>query len=180
MPLMNDFRSQTADPSSDEREPLGRTPRPQGPQLPPEVLGTRSGVPLSFAQEQLWFLDQMEPGNPAYNICAAVRVRGALDTVALAQALRAVVSRHEVLRTTYPARDGQPVQAIAPAPTLDVRITDLGSVPPSDREGRARGLAVEEGCNHFDLARGPLARADLLRVSEEEHMLLHTIQHVAE
>jgi amino acid adenylation domain-containing protein len=121
----------------------------------------------------------MEPGNPSYNIGAAVRIRGALDTVALGQAVRALVSRHEILRTTYPAGDGQPVQAVTPTPAVTVRFTDLAALPESEREGRARELGVAEAREPFNLARGPLLRTSLVRLGDEEHLLILTVHHIA-
>src|SRR5262245_6042253 len=137
---MNDLLSLFRGPAPIGGAARRRQPLQEGPRLPPEVLlRTRQSVPLSFSQEQLCFLDQLELGNASYHTRAAARVRGALDTVAWEQALRAAVSRHEVLRTTYPARDGRPVQVVAPASALDVRFTDLGALPESEREARARG-----------------------------------------
>src|SRR5262245_7626557 len=135
--------------------------------------------PLSFAQEQLWFLDQLGPGNPTYNIAGTVRFSGALDPVALEQALSALVCRHDVLRTTFVARAGQPVQVIAPIVALAVPFVDLCGLPEGEREGRAQELAVAEARKPFDLGCGPLMRASLVRLGDEEHLLLLTFHHIA-
>src|SRR5262249_10181104 len=135
-------------------------------------------VPLSFAQEQLWVLDQLAPGDPAYNIGGAVRFHGALDTAALEQALHAIVSRHDILRTTFAARAGHPIQVVAPAPAARLRLTDLSALPPQERDGKARELAVEEARGPFDLARGPLLRVRLLRLCADDHLLLLAVHHI--
>ena len=135
-------------------------------------------LPLSFAQQRLWFLDQLEPGNPAYNIPAAMRLRGALNVAALEQGLNEVVQRHEVLRTTFSLVEGQPVQVIAPTLTLTLPVVDLRNLPGTQREAEALWLATEEARRPFDLARGPLLRATLLRLDEEDHVLLLTMHHI--
>src|SRR5262245_51731639 len=170
---MNDVLSQIADLSADRRELLERRLRQEGAGLRSAIPPRRGSgeVPLSFAQEQIWFLDQLQPGNPWYNIAASVRFRGPLDPVALEQALRAIVARHEILRTAIVARDRQPVQVIAPAVALGLRLTDLRALPAGAREDRARELTVEEAREPFDLARGPLLRVSLLRLDDDEHLL---------
>ncbi|MDQ3942480.1 MAG: condensation domain-containing protein, partial [Actinomycetota bacterium] len=139
----------------------------------------RGPAPLSFAQERLWFLDQLEPGNPVYNRPAAVRLTGPLDVRALERGLSEIVRRHEILRTTFPAEAGRPVQRIAPPRPLSLTVTDLGGLPESEREAQARRLAREETRRPFELARGPLLRASLLRLGDEEHVLLLTMHHIA-
>src|SRR5919204_3968030 len=124
---MNDFASQVASLSSDRRELLQRLLRHERVEPTSGVLprSRDQDAPLSFAQEQLWFIDQLGPGNPSYNIAASVRFTGALDPVALDQALHALVRRHEVLRTTIVARAGQLAQVIAPHLPLIVQLVDL-------------------------------------------------------
>ena len=134
-------------------------------------------LPLSFGQERLWFLDQLEERSAAYNVPAAVRLLGRLDVPALAAALDGMAVRHEALRTSFPLRDGQPVQAIAPAVDLAPPGIDLRGLPGAAREAEARRLALEEGTAPFDLARGPLVRARLLALGPEEHLLLLTLHH---
>jgi hypothetical protein len=144
--------------------------------LPPTV---RDGAPrLSFAQERLWFLHQLEPDSPAYNLPAAVRLSGPLDTALLRAAVAEVTRRHEALRTTFGLGPEGPVQVIAPAAVpLPLPIVDLGALAPAAREALALGLAVEEARRPFDLERGPLFRLVLLRLAPDEHLALLTLHH---
>jgi amino acid adenylation domain-containing protein len=135
-------------------------------------------LPLSFAQQRLWFLDQLEPGGTAYNIPYAVRLQGALDTAALTRALSEIVRRHEALRTTFALSDAQPVQIITPARPLDLPLTDLRELVAPEREAEAMRALREEAGLPFDLARGPLVRARLLRTGELEHLLALTLHHI--
>src|SRR5262249_16601971 len=133
---------------------------------------------LSFAQEGLWFLDQMEPGNAAYNIPMAFRLVGPLDVVLLERALNEVIRRHQILRTTFPLRGEQPIQLIAPSLTVALPIVDLQTLPKTLREAEVLRLAVEEAQQTFDLNRGPLIRSTLLRLGAEEHVWLLTMHHI--
>jgi amino acid adenylation domain-containing protein len=134
-------------------------------------------IPLSFAQERIWLMDRLSPGNASYNLPTAVRLAGRLDDRALERALTEVVRRHEILRTALPLVGGEPVQAIAPVPALVLPRFDLSALPDSARRHEVERLAVEAARLPFDLARGPLMRAALLRLGEEEHVLLFTVQH---
>ena len=133
---------------------------------------------LSFAQERLWFLDQLEPDRASYNIPAALRLTGALDAVALERALAAIVRRHEVLRTTFTSEGGRPTQVIHEDATLRFLTQDLGEILPDDREAAMRAEAAAEARLPFDLARGPLFRARLIRIGVDEHVLLYTMHHI--
>jgi amino acid adenylation domain-containing protein len=137
-----------------------------------------ASAPLSFAQQRLWLLDQLEPGNPAYNLATAWRLRGALDTAALARGLAEISRRHESLRTRFEPRGGEPVQVVAPAAPLPLPIADLSRLPEAARAQEVRRLAREEATTPFDLARGPLVRAALLRLQAREHALLLDMHHV--
>jgi hypothetical protein len=136
-------------------------------------------APLSFAQERLWFIDQLEPGSVAYNVPAALVLRGPLDAAALAAALDEVVRRHESLRTVFAATAGggafQRVLPHAPAPLPRI---DLAGLPDDRRAAAARALAGAEGRRPFDLERGPLLRRTLVRLGAEEHLLLLTLHHI--
>ncbi|HVR97917.1 MAG TPA: condensation domain-containing protein, partial [Thermoanaerobaculia bacterium] len=146
--------------------------------LPPIEPAPRDGeIPLSFAQERLWFLDQLTPGSAAYNIPAAVRLTGRLDAAALRQALDEVARRHEVLRTTFPQTDGRPSQLVHPPRPFVLPVVDLTDLMDS-REAEALRLAAEEPRQPFDLTRGPLLRAVLLRLGEREHLLPLTMHHI--
>ncbi|HEY2840984.1 MAG TPA: condensation domain-containing protein, partial [Pirellulales bacterium] len=135
-------------------------------------------APLSFAQQRLWFLDQLDPGSAAYNVATAVRLRGLLDAAVLEQALQVVVDRHEALRTTFHSVDGRAEQAITP--TTRVRLVQIAaqSWPVAERESRIQQLAAAEAIVPFDLSTGPLLRATLVRLTNDEHVLFLTIHHI--
>ncbi len=136
-------------------------------------------LPLSFAQQRLWFIDQLEPGSPLYNVPAALRVEGPLDGGVLALCLGEIVRRHEALRTVFAAPQGWPVQVIqSPAP-IELPVVDLSSLPESAREDLVPALAAVEAGRPFDLARGPLLRALLLRLAERDHAVVLTLHHIA-
>jgi hypothetical protein len=133
--------------------------------LPPVAPTERTGaLPLSFAQERLWFIDRLEPGSTVYNIPAAWRLGGALDEAALERALGEIVRRHEALRTTFAEVDGSPVQVIAPFGGFVLPVEDLSGLSEADREAAVRRRASEEARRTFDLSAGPLFRAALLRL----------------
>lgn len=134
--------------------------------------------PLSFAQERLWILDQLAPGNPAYNIFNGVRLRGALRVDALEYGFQQIVQRHESLRTTFHAVDGIPQQVIAPSLDVTLSLADLSMLPSEEKEDTARQLAREEAQQPFDLSTSPLVRCRLLKLDAEEHILLFTMHHI--
>ena len=133
---------------------------------------------LSFAQQRLWFLDQLAPGSPTYNLPAAVELAGRLDAAALAAAFAEVVRRHEALRTTFQATADGPVQVIAEPDGFVLPRVDLRSLPGPQRAGEESRLAAAEARRGFDLAGGPLLRATLLHTAAERHMLLLTMHHI--
>jgi amino acid adenylation domain-containing protein len=149
------------------------------PVLPPVVPAGRTGaLPLSFAQERLWFIDRLEPGSAVYNMPAALRLAGALDPAAMERALGEIVRRHEALRTTFGQVDGSPVQVIAPFGGFALPLEDLSALGDADREAAVRQRAGEEARRAFDLSAGPLFRAALLRLEAEEHVLLLSMHHI--
>ncbi|WP_331875502.1 amino acid adenylation domain-containing protein, partial [Longimicrobium sp.] len=153
--------------------------RAELPVLPPVVPTGRTGaIPLSYAQERLWFLDQLEPGSATYNMPAALRLAGALNERALERALGEIVRRHESLRTVFTAVAGSPVQVIAPFAGFTLPIDDLSRLAEADREAAVRRRASEEAARPFDLAAGPLFRAALLRLGHEDHVLLLSAHHI--
>ena len=155
--------------------------RRQGPSAPPIVPVPRAPgepLPLSFAQQRLWFLHQLDEGSPAYNLSAGLRVRGSLRGDALARALGEIVRRHEALRTTFPLVDGAPAQVVGPPAPAIIPVADLSGLPAERREEEARRQGREEAARAFDLARGPLLRASLLRFGPEDHALLFTMHHI--
>ncbi|HST62423.1 MAG TPA: amino acid adenylation domain-containing protein, partial [Longimicrobium sp.] len=148
-------------------------------QLAPVVPTERGGgLPLSSAQERLWFLDRLEPESAFYNIPIALRLSGALEVPALERAMGDVVRRHEALRTTFAEVDGSPVQVIAPFRGFVLPVDDLSALDADAREAEATRRATEDAARPFDLAAGPLFRAALLRLAEDEHVLLLNFHHV--
>jgi amino acid adenylation domain-containing protein len=136
-------------------------------------------APLSFAQEQLWFLDQLDPGQPTYNIALLYRLGGAVRRDALEQALGAVVARHESLRTTFGSAEGSPYQRVGPAPAVvEVAWEDLSGLDDEVREAAAQESAAAEVQRPMDLAEGPLVRARLLGLGPRDHLLCLTVHHI--
>ncbi|MBW4564792.1 MAG: amino acid adenylation domain-containing protein [Mojavia pulchra JT2-VF2] len=140
---------------------------------------SRSGnIPLSYAQQRLWYLDQMQPNNTAYNICNGVRVIGSLNIPALEQSLDEIIRRHEILRTNFISERGQPIQVIAPSLNLKLSIIDLSKLLDAEREQTAHNLAIQEAEKPFNLDTEPLLRITLLRLSETEYVLFFTMHHI--
>jgi amino acid adenylation domain-containing protein len=133
---------------------------------------------LSFAQERLWFLDQLEPGSSFYNVPSATRVRGAFSVEAMMRAFQEVVRRHEVLRTTFALQEGQPIQVIHDEVAAAMTLVDLGALDPAAREEAARSGMRDEAAQPFDLATGPMVRGKILRLGEDDHVLLLTMHHI--
>jgi amino acid adenylation domain-containing protein len=150
--------------------------RPQ--RLPVALAGRNGPLPLSFAQERLWFLQRMQPGSTSYNHPIALRLRGPLDRAALERALGEIVRRHEVLRTAFHEVDGAPVQVIAPFLGFALPADELSGMGDAEREAEVRLRAAADADGPFDLAAGPLFRARLLRLGEEENVLLLCMHHV--
>ena len=144
---------------------------------PPFELGSREeDLPLSFAQQRLWFIDQLDPGHPAYNMPGAVRLSGLLDHAVLEKSLSKIVCRHEALRTSFPLKDGAPVQLVAPPAPVDLPVTDLREL--TERDTQLHEILTREAHARFDLARGPLLRVKLVRLADDEHVLLVTMHHI--
>ncbi len=148
--------------------------------LPPPIEPVPRGndMPLSFAQERLWVLDQIEPNNPLYNIPRALRLRGVLRTEALEKAINEIVRRHESQRTTFTVKDSHPVQEIAHSMVIPLEIQDLTSFPPDVREAEASRIAIKEAMRPFNLGHGPLIRVLLLRLADDDHVLQLTMHHI--
>jgi amino acid adenylation domain-containing protein len=140
---------------------------------------TNELIPLSYAQQRLWFLDQLQPGGFAYNIQTAVRLTGALDIVALHQSLNEIVRRHEALRTIFTVVEERPIQIVTPAGAAPVTLLDLRSLAEPGREQQIRRGAIAEARRPFELSSGPLVRATLLRLHAREHVALLTMHHIA-
>jgi amino acid adenylation domain-containing protein len=139
----------------------------------------RSGNPrLSFLQESLWFLDQMEPGSTAYSMPEAFRLTGPLEVEAFRRAVEELVRRHEALRTTFSMVDGEPVQVIAPEGNCHVPLVDLSDIAEGQREAAARERAEQDAATPFDLAAGPLLRVSLLKLRQDDYVLLLNMHHI--
>jgi amino acid adenylation domain-containing protein len=134
-------------------------------------------LPMSPAQQRLWFLDQMDPGTTMFNIPAAFRLHGALDPAVVRAIVETIVERHEVLRTTLTSRDGEPVQVIHPAGALELPVTDLSALPPEMRQAALRRELRAAAARPFDLATGPLFRPALWRLAPDDHALMLAMHH---
>ena len=140
---------------------------------------SRSGnLPLSFAQQRLWFLDQLIPNNPFYNIPLALHLTGSLKLTALEQTFNEIVQRHEALRTTIVVQKGQPVQVINPTLTIPLPIIDLRQLPQAEREIQARRLTTQEAQRPFNLSTDSLLQVKLLWLDETQYILLLTMHHI--
>ncbi|HEX3681792.1 MAG TPA: amino acid adenylation domain-containing protein, partial [Bryobacteraceae bacterium] len=135
-------------------------------------------LPLSYAQQRLWFVDQLEPGSAAYNVPFGLRLTGELQSEALEKSLNEIARRHEILRTTFPARDGRPIQRIAESGAVPLTFIDLSGRDEEERERETAILARKEHCTGFDLSKGPLLRATLVKLAPQEHVLFATTHHI--
>ena len=135
-------------------------------------------LPLSFAQQRLWFIDQLEPGGDVYNVPVAVRLQGSLNKEAFAQTLAEVIRRHEVLRTRFDTVSGRAVQVIEAAAPIELAVEELSALEIEERDARVQEWAAREAATPFDLSRGPLLRVKLLRLGEQEHVVLLTMHHI--
>ncbi len=140
--------------------------------------GSAETFPVSFAQQRLWFLSQLEPDNPSYNLPQILRLKGELNVDSLEQSINAIIARHESLRTTFKEVDGEPVQIVSSVHEIKLGFADLKGLPESEREDEARRLAVVEVRRPFDLGRDYPLRAVLARIDDDEHWLLLTMHHI--
>jgi tyrocidine synthetase-3 len=153
--------------------------RARGPAVPPlRPREVRAEAPLSFSQQRLWFMDQLEPGNPFYNVSSAVRVVGRLDLAVLHRSLAEIVRRHEILRTVFASRNEGAVQVIQPAAPPALPFLDLRALPEVDREREARAQAKRAMLISFDLSRGPLLECRVLALGAHEHVFTLTMHHI--
>ena len=177
LPLRALFEAPTVAELAERVEALQR--EEQGLLAPPIAPVPRTApLPLSFAQQRLWFLDQLEPNNPRYNVPHAARLKGHLQPEVLERSLQEIVRRHESLRTSFQVVGDQPVQIIDPEVTVPLVLRDLTSLPEARREEEARRLAREEAQRPFDLTIAPLMRATLLKLAEDDHVLLLNTHHI--
>ncbi|HYY94296.1 MAG TPA: amino acid adenylation domain-containing protein, partial [Pyrinomonadaceae bacterium] len=153
-------------------------PVPDAPGLQIEAAPRSADLPLSFSQQRLWFLAQLEGPSSAYNLSSAVRLDGELDVAALESAVSALIARHEVLRTTFPDSGGTPSQRISAALPFRLHVHELPPLPRELQEAEALRLAAEEAARPFDLAAGPLLRVSLFRLRADAHVLALSLHHI--
>ncbi|CAG0936134.1 nonribosomal peptide synthetase DhbF [Thermoflexales bacterium] len=137
-----------------------------------------NSYPISFAQQRMWFIEQLDPGTSAYNISTAIRLTGPLNIAALELSINRVMERHESLRATFTTVNGTPVQVIHSQLHLTLHVVDWSELAEAEREARIRQAAIEEASSAFDLQQGPLVRATLLRLGAEEYVALLTMHHI--
>ncbi|HJT56502.1 MAG TPA: amino acid adenylation domain-containing protein, partial [Ktedonobacteraceae bacterium] len=177
LPILSLFEAPTVAKLAERVERVLRSE--QGTAAPPLVPVSREqDLPLSFAQQRLWFLDQLEPGRASYSKPTAVRLCGKLEVKALAASLEEMVRRHESLRTTFAMKENAPVQVIRKAGQFHLPLAELSRLSLENREIEMQRLANWEAQRPFDLTYGPLLRTTLLRLDEEEHVLLLSMHHI--
>jgi len=159
---------------------MSRPRRRAGPRPSPAIRRrvSQDRVPLSFAQQRLWLIYQLDPGIYLYNVPRAIRIKGKLDLIALEQSLNAIVERHEVLRTTFVVEGEEPVQRIAQSLHIPLPLTELRGDNSHFPEGEIQRVALEEIRKPFDLEHGPLLRTRVLRLGEEDHVLVVAMHHI--
>jgi len=140
--------------------------------------GNRENIPLSYAQQRLWFIDQLEPNSPAYNMCEAVHLSGSLDVPALERSLNEIIRRHEILRTNFISVDGSPVQLVAEQRPLLLVLRECATADAADTANRIERMIEEEASRTFDLRTDALLRALLIRRGPEEHVFMFTMHHI--
>ena len=152
---------------------------PTPPPVEPARRSAESRLPLSFAQERLWFIDQMEERGAAYNVCGALELSGQLRPAVLAAVLSEICRRHESIRTRFLEHDGKPFQQVLSPRPLFLPAVDLSALPASQRRSETRKLARQDAVRRFDLSQGPLIRSLLVRSGDREHCLLVAMHHIA-
>ncbi|ASC71044.1 peptide synthetase [Halomicronema hongdechloris C2206] len=149
---------------------------PSVPLVP--VKAQRQHHPLSYPQKRLWFLDQLAPANPAYNIAFALQFQGPLSADILERSLNEVIRRHEPLRTTFKLVEGQPAQVITPSCWLPLKVVDCQNLSSEARESEVQRCATQASQQPFQLSQGPLMRAQLFHLAPQQHVLLLTLHHI--
>ncbi len=147
--------------------------------IPPIIKSSRDQkIPLSFAQQRLWFLNQLEPNSALYNVSSAVRLSGQLNEAALRQSLSEIVSRHESLRTVFVVEQGEPYQIVCDFEPINFPIIDISHLPEDEREAMAKQLALQEAQRPFDLLQGPMLRASMIRLGADDNVVLLSMHHI--
>jgi amino acid adenylation domain-containing protein len=161
-----------------ERIKKSQTDKKRARNLITPISNKKEPLKLSFTQQRLWLLDQLEPGNPFYNIPSAFRLKGSLNVAALQQSLCKMAERHDILRTTFiTGDDGQPIQSISKSSAITISMIDLRDLPIVHREPEAERLIIEDAKRSCDLSKGPLWWSLLLRVAEDEYVMALTMHH---
>ena len=177
LPLRKLFESPTVAALAEHIDFLRR--HQSGVSVPPIVPVSRDRpMPLSSSQRRLWFLQKLDPGLIAYNIPATFRIIGALNVLALKQALDEIINRHEILRTRILEIDGQPIQEVLPNIAIELRVVNLSNLPQGQVEAEAERLSAEDARQPYNLAEAPLMRAKLLRLREDDHFLILNFHHI--
>ncbi|MCC6179259.1 MAG: hypothetical protein IT305_28465, partial [Chloroflexi bacterium] len=178
---MTDLSPRLAALSPEQRAQLARLLRERAQREQAATIPRRSPhtdtAPCSWMQRGLWLLDQLQP-NAAYNLAILTRLRGRLDVALLEQVLNEVIRRHEVLRTTFQAEDGEPVQRIAPELYVPIAVVDVSAVPAEERDAEAQRRATQEAQRLFDLAHGPLLRPTLLQFTDSDWRIIFVVHHI--
>ncbi|MDZ7994279.1 MAG: non-ribosomal peptide synthetase [Nostoc sp. EfeVER01] len=146
--------------------------------LPIEKVTQEDNLPLSFAQQRLWFLDQLQPGSSAYNLSRAIQIKGELNIAALEQSFNEIIRRHEALRTTFVSGNGEPQQIINPEVSITLPVVNLQDLTPEHREIETKRRAIIQAQRSFNLTKTPLLNVVLLQLAEQEYILLFTIHHI--
>ncbi|WP_242295072.1 condensation domain-containing protein, partial [Bacillus cereus group sp. BfR-BA-01381] len=146
--------------------------------LPIQPVTREENLPLSFAQQRLWFLDQLEPGNVSYNIPAAISFKGTLNVQALNQSINEIIRRHEILRTVFKEVEDKPVQVVMPFQQKNIEVIDLTKLVKEKKEYEKNELIKKEAHRAFDLNKGPLIRECLIKLDELEHILMLNMHHI--
>jgi amino acid adenylation domain-containing protein len=179
---MSDIAKHITELSAEKRQLLERYLKSAGLSLSSAMIIPQSRdtskFPLSFAQQRLWFLDQLDPDSAVYNLPDSNYFKGPLNLDALERSLNEIVRRHEIMRTTFQTVKGVPVQVISEPQPLQLDVVDLTHLPAAERQGEAQRLANASALKPFDLTRGPLFRLQLLKLAETEHVLLLTMHHI--
>ncbi|MEE8523392.1 MAG: amino acid adenylation domain-containing protein, partial [Thermoanaerobaculia bacterium] len=157
---------------------MGQGSKKGSAEIPCLPRGDRPRFALSFAQQRLWFLEQLQPGSAAYNIAGGLELEGSLTVTALARSLTEVVRRHEALRTTFAIADGEPVQRIGEPAIVELPVADLSALAEDDKAEELRRQTRRQAHHPFDLVAGPLLRAQLLRLQPDRHLLQLTVHHI--
>jgi len=178
---MDKFSQRIAALSPEQRALFELQLQKKGLNAPTQVIPKRQEtnvVPLSFAQQRLWFLDQFEPDSAFYNLAATFRLDGSLNVAVLEQVLNEIVQRHEIWRTTFQTIEGRSVQVIHPAQPITLPLFDLQQLSEAEQEQQVQRLATEEAQKPFNLAHWPLVRVTLLRLAKTKHVMLFTMHHI--